>query len=119
MNDDSLQTSFWIMILIQTIGSVDMPGKGPRKMPAPRQYVAIVVTWLILQLAAGASEGAARGAKALGWLLVLTGLVVGPFGKTAVGFLNTIAQQFSTAGLAGNSLGVDVGKAAAQYQNQG
>lgn len=95
MNEESLQTSFWTMILLQTIGSVDMPGRGARKMPAPRQYVAIVVTWLILQLIAGISAGAQRATAATGWLLVLAGMVVGPFGQKAVGFLQTISHNFA------------------------
>lgn len=95
--DDSLQTSFWVMVLIQTIGSVDMPGMGERKMPSPRQYVAIAVTWIILMLIAGASQGARRATTAVGWVLVLTGMVAGPFGQRAVGFLNTVASNFSNS----------------------
>lgn len=95
MNEDSLQTSFWTMILVQTIGSVDLPGRGPRKMPAPRQYIAILLTWLVLQLIAGISAGAARAAAAVGWLLVLTGLIVGPFGRQLVNFLSIASQQFA------------------------
>jgi len=97
MNEDSLQTSFWVMVLVQTIGSVDMPGRGDRKMPAPRQYVAITVTWLILMLLAGISDGAKRATAAAGWLLVLTGMVVGPFGQRTVSFLQTVAQNFPAA----------------------
>lgn len=103
VNQDSLQTSFWVMVLIQTIGSVDMPGRGPRKMPAPRQYVAIFVTWLVLQLAAGISAGAERAAAALGWLLVLVGMVAGPFGKQATDFLSHTAQNFSVSALSSGS----------------
>lgn len=95
MNADSLQTSFWTMILVQTIGSVDMPGRGPRKMPAPRQYVAILVTWLVLQLIAGIGAGAARATAAIGWLLVLTGLILGPFGRQVINLFTVVSQQFS------------------------
>lgn len=95
MNADSLQTSFWTMILVQTIGSVDMPGRGPRKMPAPRQYVAILVTWLVLQLIAGLGAGAARATAAIGWLLVLTGLILGPFGRQVINLFTVVSQQFS------------------------
>lgn len=82
------------MIIVQTIGSVDMPGYGQRKMPAPRQYVAIVVTWGVLQLVAGIGAQAARAAAAIGWVLTLAGLVVGPFGKKFTSFLNTVATNF-------------------------
>lgn len=94
MSEDSLQTSFWAMIIAQTIGSVDMPGYGQRKMPAPRQYVAIVVTWGVLQLVSGIGEQASRAAAAVGWVLTLAGLVIGPFGKKLVGLFNTVATNF-------------------------
>jgi nitrate/nitrite transporter NarK len=94
VNPDSLQTSFWVMILIQTIGAVDLPGKGERKMPAPREYVAIVVAWLILQLVSGIGQQAQRATAALGWLLVVAGMVLGPFGGRLVGFMKTVASNF-------------------------
>lgn len=103
MNSDSLQTSFWLMIFLQTIGSVDMPGRGARKMPAPFHYAAIFVTWLVLQLVSGISEGAARAAAGLGWLLVLAGMVLGPFGKQAVQFMNNVAKNFPSAGASNTS----------------
>lgn len=93
-NIESLQTSFWVMIFIQTIGSIDMPGRGARKMPAPREYVAILVAWLVLQLISGINAGAARAAAMFGWILVLAGMVVGPFGQKATGFMQTIANNF-------------------------
>lgn len=74
-----------------------MPGSGARKLPSPRQYVAIVVTWLILQLIADISEQARRAATVTGWILVLTGMVVGPFGKRFVSFLQTVGAEFSNA----------------------
>lgn len=83
------------MVLVQTIGSVDMPGSGPRKMPAPRQYIAILITWLVLQLVASIGAGAARAAASVGWLLVLAGLVLGPFGKQVVNLFAVISQQFA------------------------
>lgn len=95
MNENSLQTSFWTMILVQTIGSVDMPGSGPRKMPAPRQYVAILITWLVLQLIAGINASTQRATAALGWLLVLTGLVLGPFGKQVINLFTVVSQKFA------------------------
>ncbi len=85
------------MILVQTIGSVDMPGSGPRKMPAPRQYIAILVTWLILQLVAGINASTQRATAAIGWLLVLTGFVVGPFGRQVVNLLTVISTRFGAS----------------------
>jgi hypothetical protein len=95
MNEGSLQTSFWVMVMVQTIGSVDMPGRGQRKMPSPRQYVAILVTWLVLQLIAGISAGAARATAAIGWLLVLVGMVVGPFGQRVISLFTSVANEYS------------------------
>lgn len=91
--DRQLQGSFWLLIAIQTIGAIDMPGKGNRKLPAPRAYVAAIVVWSILGLISDA--GAAKAAAAMGWATVLTGAVVGPFGSVAVGFLNSVGNQFA------------------------
>lgn len=85
-----IESTFWVMVVLQTIGSIDMPGAGARKMPAPRQYVAIVVLWAILGLAA--DTGLRRPASRFALLLVLVGMVLGPFGQRAVSFLNTTAS---------------------------
>lgn len=90
--DRQLQGSFWLMIAIQTISAIDMPGKGARKLPAPRVYVTAIVLWSILGLVSDA--GGAKAAAAMGWITVLTGAVIGPFGKVATDFLNTIGTQF-------------------------
>lgn len=65
-------------------------------MPSPRQYVAIVVTWLVLMFVAGINESTARATKAIGWALVLTGIVIGPFGQRTVSLFNSIATTFGT-----------------------
>lgn len=90
--DRQLQGSFWLMIAIQTISATDMPGKGIRKLPAPRAFVVVVVMWALLGLVADA--GGAKAAAVMGWVTVLTGSVIGPFGDVAIGFLNTISSQF-------------------------
>lgn len=113
MNEESLQTSFWVMVVVQTIGSVDMPGRGARKMPSPRQYVAIVVTWLVLMFVAGINESTARATKAVGWALVLTGMVIGPFGKRAVSLFNNIGTTFGSTSSTTNNAAASVPGAAA------
>jgi flagellar biosynthesis protein FliR len=121
MNENSLQTSFWTMILVQTMGSIDMPGSGPRKMPAPRQYVAILLTWLVLQLIAGINASAQRATAALGWLLVLTGLVIGPFGKQVINLFTIVGQRWgnfpasptASSGVGGQSIATLEGNAQA------
>lgn len=95
MSDSSLETSFWLMVILQTIGSVDMPGSGPRKLPAPRQYVPIVIAWSVLQLVA--DTGRERAANSVAWVIVLAGMVVGPFGTKLVNLINGTAKQFSYA----------------------
>lgn len=89
---DGVTVAFWVMVFLQTIGSVDMPGRGERKLPSPRSYVSIIVLFSLLQIIA--SAGAQRAASVMAWITVLLGLVKGPFGKTAIDFLNNIAQNF-------------------------
>lgn len=92
-NNNSLQASFWVMVILQTISSVDMPGRGPRKMPSPRSYGAIIVAWGVLQLVADAGgERAGRAARIIGWVIVLTGLAVGPFGKVVTSLFTSVAN---------------------------
>lgn len=86
------------MIILQTIGSVDMPGRGPRKMPSPRSYGAIIVAWGVLQLVADAGgERAGRAAKSVGWVIVLTGMVLGPFGKVVMNLFTSVANSVAPA----------------------
>lgn len=89
---DSLNTSFWLMVFLQTMGSVDMPGHGDRKMPAPRSYVAILITWTGLNILA--STGREHAAAVASWVMVLTGLVIGPFGSKLTGFLTSVANNY-------------------------
>ena len=100
MNPDSLQASFWTMILVQTIGSVD-PVHGPRKLPAPRVYVTAVIVWAVLQLLA--DSGRERAAAAMGWVTVLTALVVGGSGSKLAGFFNNVANIYGASPSAGGT----------------
>lgn len=100
--DNQLAASFWLMVVLQTIGSVDMPGQGGRKMPAPGVYVPIVIVWSVLQLLSDA--GLQRGARVAGWVTLLAGAVVGPFGTKAVGLLTGASKFYGTGpGVAGAS----------------
>lgn len=102
--NNSLQASFWFMVLLQTIGSVDMPGSGPRKMPSPRSYLAIIIVWAVLQLLADTGKGRDRAASVAGWVIILAGAVSGPFGSklnnliTSATNLTTASQQQSPSG---------------------
>lgn len=89
--EKQLESSMWITIFLQTIGSVDLPGTGARKMPSPHAYVSIIVVWTILGFFSGSWQRAAAG---LGWLMVLVSMVLGPFGNRAVGFLNFVGKNF-------------------------
>jgi len=83
------------MIILQTIGNVDLPGQGPRKLPAPKQYIAIVTVWAILDLVADmANASVIRAASAFAWLLVLGSLVLGTSGQRITSFLGDIAKLF-------------------------
>ena len=91
--EHSVSTAMWLMIAVQTIGSVDAPGKGERKLPAPRAYVAIIVAYAVLQ--AMADTKYRRGAAVAAWTLLFTAMVAGPFGTRIVGLFNTVANQFN------------------------
>jgi hypothetical protein len=88
------------MIVVRTIGAIDIPkfdaagqaSQGPRKLPAPKTYVLIVVLWSIFGLIADA--GAARVAAIMSWVTVLTAMVTGNTGTVLTGLLKTIAQTF-------------------------
>lgn len=92
---DSLGASFWLMMALQTIGSVDMPGQGDRKMPAPRSYLAIILAWMVLQL--GSDAGYERAASVTGWIIVLTGMVTGPFGGKVISLFNNVVNIVSNS----------------------
>jgi hypothetical protein len=91
----TISSTFWAMMIVQTIGSADIFTAGPRKLPAPKQYVAIGVLWSVFHLLAAGPLG--RLAASLSVLVVLTGAVLGPFGPAAVAFLAHIASRFSLA----------------------
>ena len=93
MGSDTLNATFWTMIVLQTIGSVDMPGMGNRKLPAPRAYVAIVVLWGSLSIAA--DLGQERIANAMAVLVTLTGAVVGPFGQRLASFYDSVGRNLA------------------------
>lgn len=102
-----LQVTFWLAVVLQTIGSVDLPGvpskssplggAGTRKMPAPRAYVAIVVLWSILGLVAELGSSTGKLAARLSLVTLLVGAVVGPFGSKAIGLLETVSSRFAIA----------------------
>jgi len=89
MNSGSVSAAFWVSVFLHTIGSVDMPGKGERKMPAPRSYVAIITLFSILHLVADA--GQERVASAAAWITVLISMIKGPFGDKFTNFINAVA----------------------------
>jgi hypothetical protein len=94
MSDErTLQGTFWLMIVLQTIGSVDMPGKGARKLPAPHSYVSIIVAWALLGLTA--DLGQPKIASRLSLLMLLTGALLGPFGQRAIDLMNNVATNFA------------------------
>lgn len=93
MDNVSISSAFWLMVTLQTMGSLDMPGRGPRKMPAPRSYVAVIVLFSTLHVIADA--GLERAAAAMAWVTVLVGMVKGPFGDKLSNFYNVVADNFA------------------------
>jgi hypothetical protein len=89
VNNSSVIAAFWTMIFLNTIGSVDMPGKGERKMPSPRSYIASIALFGILGIVSDA--GAQRAASYAAWGAVLISMVKGPFGNQLTNLLNAIA----------------------------
>jgi|SRR6516164_7936382 hypothetical protein len=85
----SISAAFWVMVALHTIGSVDMPGKGERKMPSPRSYISVIALFTALHLVADA--GAERAASAAAWITVLIGMIKGPFGNQLTNLINQVA----------------------------
>lgn len=83
----ALAATFWLMVAVQTIGSVDTvrgkDGNKARKLPTPRVYVAPAVLWSILGLFAEMGEGQARAAARLSGLVVATAIFIGVAGPAA------------------------------------
>jgi hypothetical protein len=82
----------WAAIGIQTIGAVDPPGQGPRKLPAPGQYVAIFAAWSVLQFMASGTM--ARGARAASIVFLLVTVVLGPGGNRLIALMGSITTMF-------------------------
>lgn len=88
MNETAqVQASMWLMIVIQTLNAIDLPGHGKpgigpkghnrdnmvRQMPAPKTYVAIIVLWSTFGLLIDVGFG--KAAAAFSWVVVLVALV--------------------------------------------
>jgi hypothetical protein len=100
----------WLMIIIQILNGIDLPGHGPRKLPAPKMFVAVIVLWSIFGLLVDA--GQARAAKIMAWAAVLVALLgpplaagvvpganatgASPAGTTLLNLLKTISKNFGT-----------------------
>lgn len=84
----------WLMIFIRTMGAIDLPGHGKRKLPAPGNYVAIVILWSIFGIIA--DMGAVKAAAIMGWTTLVTSLLVpgSPAAPSLIKFLNVISANF-------------------------
>lgn len=92
-SNNSLKASFWVMIVLQTLTAVDLPGMGKRKMPHPGAYVTIILAWAGLNLAA--DVGFEEGANVAGWVYVLAALVLGPLGTKLTNFMTKVVQEYA------------------------
>lgn len=81
--------TFFLMIVIQTYNSID----GQHRLPAPRKFVAIGAVWGVLFLMADIGWG--KIAARLAMLILLTSLVIGPFGTLLIRFFNTVTNTFA------------------------
>jgi hypothetical protein len=98
MNDERVvETSMWVMILAQTVGAVDLPGYGDRKLPSPSQYVAIIALWSLLGVGTSIGGAVSRLSARLAILVTIAAMVLGPFGKRLTGLLTNIGKLYATA----------------------
>lgn len=89
--DKTIQSTWLVMIALQAIGSID----STHKLPSPKRFVAVCITWFTLMLIAG--MGYAKQAAQFSLLLVLVGGVMGPFGDRLANFFKTVGATFGTA----------------------
>lgn len=82
----TLAATFVAMLFVDTIGGIDQ--RHP--LPSPRRYLATFLLWGLLGLVVGFGERAARLAGRLSAVVLLTAVVVGPFGKRAVGLIQNV-----------------------------
>jgi hypothetical protein len=117
----TLAVTFWAMIVVQAIGTVDFNPRGDgqrvRKLPAPRNFVAAVVLWSLLGLFAELGPGQARVAGRLSSLVVVTAVFVGLHspgtpsgtpGERLIGFFEAVSRAFAPPGEGGGSSGAGV-----------
>lgn len=83
-----LFATFIAMLSVQTVGSID----AQHRLPPPRKYALISITWGVLFFVADLGTGPRKMAARLALLILLTSMVLGPFGKVAVTFLNTVTK---------------------------
>jgi uncharacterized protein YhhL (DUF1145 family) len=93
-SSQSIEAAMWVMVVLQTLGAVDMPGRGKRKLPSPRVYVSVIISFGVLELLA--DMGLEKAAKYMAWVIVVATLVLGPFGTKLSGFLNVVAADTTT-----------------------
>lgn len=82
--------TFFLMCVIQTYNAID----GQHRLPAPRKFVAISAVWGVLFLMADIGWG--KMAARLSMLILLTSLVIGPFGELLIRFFHVVTEQFAT-----------------------
>ena len=87
-----LSSTYLAALAVNTVGAIDPLGGGAQ-MPSPKAFLATVTVWSVLGLVAGFGASAARASAQLAVLLLLTMVVVGPFGKKVVAFGQELATR--------------------------
>lgn len=86
-----LGMTFLAAIAVRTIGEIDPIGGGP-SLPSPKKLAAVFAAWFVLGLVAAAGPAPARAAGTFSLLMLLSMLVIGPFGKKAITFLEGVSH---------------------------
>lgn len=94
MSDKLLATTLVAALAVETIGAVDPFGPGKVYLPAPRRYLATWLLWFVLGLASATGAAGTRLAGHLSLLVLLTMVVIGPFGRKVIGFLDSAGRFF-------------------------
>lgn len=88
-----LSATFIAKLFVDAIGAID-PFGGNVYLPSPRKFLATFMLWGLFGFAAAFGRGASVLAGRLSVVVLLTAIVIGPFGGKLVAFLNGVTRFF-------------------------